>query len=84
MKRYIFFSFNTQSLRKPCKNGSQARSADLVHTHNGEKVSKVMFKSTFDLPFTFSRGRYMAKTFLLVPGLKYGLFKLKNGNFEAY
>ena len=33
------------------QNGPQARPADLVHTHSGERVYKVMFKSTFDLPF---------------------------------
>ena len=28
------------------QNGPQAWSADLVHTHTGERVSKVMFKNS--------------------------------------
>ena len=39
------------------QNGPQARSENLVHTHSGERVSKVMFKSTFDLPFYLFRGQ---------------------------
>ena len=38
------------------QNGPQARSADLVHSHSGERVSKVIFKSNFDLPFYLFQG----------------------------
>ena len=37
--------------KETMQKGPQARSADLVHTHSGERVSKYMFKSSFDLPF---------------------------------
>ena len=52
----------------------QAMSTDLVHTHSGDRVSKIMFKST--LPF---RGAVIwalkwPKLVWLVPGLEYGLF----------
>ena len=38
------------------QNGPQARLAVLVHTHRGERVSTVMFKSTFDLTFYLFQG----------------------------
>ena len=63
------------------QNGSQARSADLVHTYSGERVSKVMFKSTFDLPIYhfISRGRNMVKTVLLVPIIGHGMVITETG-----
>ena len=57
------YSFNTQltyymvqSSEKTMQSSPQARSPDLVHTHSGEKVSEVMFKSTFDLLFYLFQG----------------------------
>ena len=44
------------------QNGPQARPADLVHTHSGERVYKVCSNPLLICRFTFSRGYNMAKT----------------------